>query len=61
MLRSIKISNIQLFSGSDKPRILFFLLIYGKMTKIVHIYEQVKVHAFFYIITSGPASFDCGP
>ena len=43
-----KISEIRLFLGSDKPRMLFFPLINVKMPTIVgifDIYEQEKFHA----------------
>ena len=44
----IKYQEIQLFSGSDKPRMLFFLLINVEMPTMVgifNIYEQKKIHA----------------
>ena len=48
MLISIKISINLAFLGSDKPRMLFFLLINVKMPTIVwhfDIYVQEKFHA----------------
>ena len=36
--------NSAYFSGSDKPRMLYFLLINGKMPTIVGIYEQEKFY-----------------
>ena len=45
MLISIRISWNLVFSGSDKPRMLFFLLINDKILAIVDISERKKVHA----------------
>ena len=52
MLISIKISRIQHFSGSDKPGMLFFLLINVKMPTIVGRILLIKwgsnLHTAFY-------------
>ena len=47
MLISIKYQEILCFLDSDKPRMLFFLLINVKMPTVVGIltfYEQEKIH-----------------
>ena len=48
MLNSNIYQEIQLFSGSNEPIMLFFLLIYVKILTIVGIFnicEQEKLHA----------------
>ena len=63
MVKSIKISrNIAFLSGSDKPRMLFFLLINVKMPTIVGIltfmsrknFMLSRVEPGFFFITLGP-------
>ena len=49
MLINKYIQKIKLFSGSDKPRMLFFLLIYVKMLTIVGILTFIT-----FFMTSGP-------
>ena len=47
MLISIKISRNSVFSGSDKPIMIFFVLKNVKMSQLFfffYIYEQEKVH-----------------
>ena len=64
MLISIKYQQIQLFSGSDKPIMLFCLLINVKMPTIIGILTFMSRKKFMlscleyemYFITSGP---DC--
>ena len=57
MLISIKCNGIQLFSGSDMPRMVFFLLINVKMLTIVSILtfrSRKKPCSAEFFITSGP-------
>ena len=57
---SIKISRNSAFSASDKPKMLFFLLINVKMPTIVGIFTFTSTKNFMlsmkFFITSGP---DC--
>ena len=62
MLIGIRYQEIQLFSDSDKPKMLFFLLINVKMPKIVGILTLMSRKKFMLnwveheksFITSGP-------
>ena len=61
MLISMKISRNSVFSGSDKPRMLFFLLITVKMPTVVGILTfmsrknfMLKWNMKFFFITVGP-------
>ena len=69
MLRSIKISRNLAFLGSDKPSMLFFLLINVKMPTIVGILTSMSRKNFMLsqveheisFITSGPGSSTAVP
>ena len=67
MLLSIKYQEIQPFSGSDKPRMLFFLLINVEMQTIVGILTFMSRKIFSsaelsmkIFITSGPEYLNTG-
>ena len=57
MLINIKFQEIQLFSGSDKPRMLFFMLINVKMPTIVGILIFMSRKNFMLCLVEHEKSF----